>query len=340
MKALKYIFFLLLIAVIGLAIYVAIQPNNYSFERSRIIEVPTSILFNKVNDYKTWSGFSPWLEQEPNATLTYGEKTSGVDGNYAWKGDILGEGSMKTIAVEDSKTIDQQINFIKPFEAQSNINWIFEPTENGTNVTWKMSGEQDFITKLFTTFMGSIESTTGPDFERGLFKLDSITKVEMKKYSIHINGITQHGGGFYLYNTASTKMSDFKAEMQKKFPEIVAYTNANSIPMAGKPFAIYEKWDATNNAVIFSCAIPTSTKIESSEANILTGQLQPFKSVKTTLKGDYENLKETWDKTMMYIKTNNLEIDESLPKIETYITDPKNTPNPSKWVTELFIPVK
>ena len=52
------------------------------------------------------------------------------------------------------------------------------------------------------------------------------------------------------------------------------------------------------------------------------------------------NLKEAWDKTMTYIQTNNLEFTETGPMIETYLTDPMETPNPADWVTEIFIAVK
>lgn len=340
MKVFKYIFFLLLLLIIGLAIYVAVQPNDYEFERSRTIKAPASLLYNSVNDFKNWPKFSPWIEKDPNAKLSYGKITSGTGGSYSWVGEELGEGNMKTIIATKDKSIQQLINFITPFEGSANIDWNFTPKEDGTKVTWKMNGKQDFMTKLFTTFMGSIESTTGPDFERGLFKLDSITQSDMKKYNVAIKGITQHSGGFYLYNTTSTKMSNFKNEMQQQFPKIGAYAVSNNITMAGKPFVLYEKWDEANDAVIFSCCIPTSSKIESNQSDVLTGQLPSFKAVKTILTGDYENLKEAWEKTMAYITENNLEVVENGPMLETYLTDPSQNPNPASWITEIYIAIK
>ena len=83
MKTFKYILFLLLIAIIGLAIYIAVQPNEFEFSRSRVIKAPKSMLFNKVNDFKNWPSFSPWIEKDSEAVLIYGEKTSGPGGNYS-----------------------------------------------------------------------------------------------------------------------------------------------------------------------------------------------------------------------------------------------------------------
>ncbi|MDP5159002.1 MAG: SRPBCC family protein [Flaviramulus sp.] len=341
MKALKYILFLFLIAIIGLAIYIAVQPNQFSFTRSKLIKAPKSILFNYVNDYKNWPSFSPWIEQEPNSTLTYGNKTSGVDGNYAWNGEILGEGMMNTTTIEKDKSISQQITFIKPFESESNINWTFENTLEGTLVTWGMEGKQGFMTKLYTTFAGSIEENTATDFDRGLFKLDSITTVNIEKYSITIEANAQHGGGYYLYNTTSCKISELENKIQEMMPKVTSYATNNNIPMAGSPFTQYIKWDEENNAAIFSSCVPTTDKvITEANSNILTGQLNPFKAVKTSLKGNTKNLKEAWEKAMNYIPANNVEVAVDGPMLEVYKKDIFNTPNPADWITEIYIAIK
>jgi len=341
MKAFKYVLFLILILFIGTAIYVAVQPNDYQFSRSRVIEAPVPVVFDKVNELKDWPSFSPWIEQDPEANLNFKDTTSGVGAGYSWNGEILGEGSMSIVDVEKDKNINQQIEFVKPFESQSNINWDFQPVENGTKVTWSMQGEQDFMTKLYTTFNGSIEKNTAPDFERGLFKLDSITQAEMKAYSITVNGITEHSGGFYLYNTTSTKMDNFEAKMKEMLPEVSTYAMTNNITRAGKPFVYYHKWDEENNSVMFSCCVPTTAKVITNDENILTGQLAPFKAVKTTLKGDYSNLREAWEKTMTYISEQQLEFtDTNGPMLEVYLSDPMHTPNPADWTTEIYIAVK
>lgn len=340
MKVFKYILFLLLIAIIGTSIYVAVQPNSFSFSRTKIIKAPASIIFNKVNDFKNWNEFSPWLEQDSNTSLTYGDTTSGKNAFYSWKSDVLGEGSMKTISIEKYNYINQIINFIEPFESQSHIDWNFETTAEGTKVTWSMDGKQDFITKIYTTFVSSIESSTAPDFERGLVKLDSVIITDMKKYTITVNGSTTHGGGYYLYNTTSCKINELESKIQETLPLLINYAEKNNITIAGAPFINYIKWDEANNAVIFSSCIPTIEKVITTQSDILTGQLLPFKALKTTLKGDFTNLKEAWDIAMKYIPKNGLEIAENAPMLETYITDRQNTPNPADWLTEIYIAIK
>lgn len=339
MKALKYILFLLLILFIGFAIYIAVQPNSFEVERSRTINAPVSVVYENVIDFKNWEAWSSWAEADPDLKITLDEKTRGIDGSYSWE-DKDGIGTMKTIDTKANEMIVQEMQFAE--FPKSEVIWKLKP--NGvdkTDVTWSITGKDlPFGFKAFAVVMGGMEKQIGPNYERSLEKLDSILVADMKKYSIAISGVTQHSGGFYLYNTTSCRMEDFKTKMQEMMPKIGAYAISNNITMAGKPFVIYHKWDEANNAVMFSCCIPTTSKIVTEDPNILTGQLEPFKAVKTTLKGDYENLKEAWEKTMAYISTNNLEHTETGPMVESYINDPSTTPNPANWLTEIYIAVK
>lgn len=340
MKAFKYIFFLLLIAIIGTAIYVAVQPNSFEVTRTRTIKAPAPVIYNNVIDFKNWEAWSPWVEREPSTVITLSEQTEGIGGAYSWTNND-GAGTMTTKAAEPYTSIQQEMQFAE-FPA-SDVLWNFETNEEGgTNVTWTISGENlPFKFKAYSAFTGGMEKEIGPDFERGLEKLDSIVLASMEVYSIKVNGITQHSGGFYLYNTTSCKIDELPNKMQEMLPKLSSYVMKNNISKAGSPFVNYHKWDAKNNAVMFSCCIPTVEKvITDSDSGILTGQLPPFKAVKTTLKGDYKNSKEAWKIAMAYITENNLEQFETGPTIETYLTDPMNTPNPADYIMEIYIAVK
>ena len=339
MKFLKYVLFFLLIIIIGLAIYIAVQPNSFEVSRERTVEAPAAVLYDNVIDFKNWESWSPWVEKEPDLKLMFPEQTAGVGGSYSWEGKD-GLGSMKTTDAAPYESIDQELQFedFKP----SSIKWTFEPTsDNKTKVTWKMNSEEvPFMFKGFAALSGGFDKMIGPDFERGLSKLDSITLVEMKKYSINVDGITDHSGGYYLYSTTSCKMDEFKSKMSEMMPKLEEFVKTNNIEMAGAPFVIYHKWDVENNAVMFSSCVPTTTRVITTESDVLTGKLDPFKALKTTLTGDYSNLKEAWDTAMKYVSDNNLELNETGPMIEAYLTDPISEPNPAKWKTVIYLAIK
>jgi effector-binding domain-containing protein len=339
MKTVKYILLLLLILIIGFSIYIAVQPNSFEVTRTKTINAPQSVVYNNIIDFKNWESWNSWKDAKPATVITLAEKTEGVGGSYTWE-DEDGVGSMKTIATKPMSSITQQMQFGD--NPNSDVTWSLKPNEDGsTEVTWNIKGDNmSFVFKGYTTVMGGMEKLIGPHFERGLTMLDSVLQDEMKVYSIKNEGITEHSGGYYIYKTASCKLSEFEKNMTQMLPQVGSYAMTHNVTMAGPPFILYHKWDEENDAVIFSTCVPTNSKIVSNEPDILTGKLESFRAVKTVLKGDYKNLKKAWETAMKYIADNNLEMVEAGSMLETYLTDPMSHQNPAEWVTEIYVEVK
>src|SRR5690606_21775816 len=154
------------------------------------------------------------------------------------------------------------------------------------------------------------------------------------------NGITEHGGGAYLYNTISCKLGAVETTLQHMVPKVTDFAIKTDINLAGAPFVNYLNWDEANNAAIISCCRPITERIITPESDMLTGPTLPFKALKTTLKGNRTNLKEAWDVARKHITENGLEFSENGPMLQVYTTDAANYPNPADWVTELYIAVK
>jgi len=339
MKRLKYIFLFSIIVGLALAIYVFIQPNTYEVTRTRRIEASTPIVYNHVLDFKTWKSWSSWVEEDPGLEITFSENSKGISSKYSFKNDD-GIGHIETIKTAPNKSIHQTMQFED--YPKSDITLDFKSNDDqSTDITWTIKGKDlPFGFKVYALLMGGMEKQIGPHYERSLEKLDSIIVSDIKKFNINIGGLTQHGGGYFIYNTTSCKISDLEVSIEKMLPEVINYATKNNIRIAGAPFINYHKWDEENNAAMFSCCIPTAEKVISSEPRILTGKLEPFKALKTTLKGHYSNLKETWETSMNYIEDNNMEFIGEGPMLEVYLTDPSTTPNPADWVTEIFIALK
>lgn len=339
MKFLKYILLLLLIAIIGFSIYIAVQPNSFEVTRTKTIDAPQAVVYNNVIDFKNWESWSYLTEDQPETVIILAKKTKGINGSYAWQNN-KGNGSMTTVKTNLNTSITQKMQFGDLPESE--VNWNFKTNENGsTEVTWTITGKNlPFRFKMLSALMGGMEKQIGPHFKSGLTKLDSVLQAEMKVYTINVKGITAHSGGYYLYNSTSGKFGTYKENMKAMLPKLGAYALTHNIVRAGAPFILYHKWDEENDAVIFSSCIPTNSKIVLDEPDILTGKLESFKAVKTVLKGDYANLKEAWETTMTYITENNLEMIEGGQMLETYINNPTDNPNPADWITEIFVAIK
>jgi len=339
MKTIKYILLLMLILIIGFSIYIAVQPNSFDVTRTKTINAPQSVVYNNIIDFKNWEAWSSWKEENPETIITLAAQTEGIGGAYAWE-DNDDQGSMTTTGAVPMTSITQDMEFGD--NQKSEITWNLKPNEDGaTEVTWNIVGKKlPFGFKIFSTLMGGIEEQIGPHFERGLTLLDSVLQAEMKVYSINVKGATQHSGGYYLYNTTSCKFGEFEQNRKTMLPKVGAYATTHNVTMAGPPFILYHKWDKENDAIIFSCCVPTNSKIIAAESGILTGKLESFRTLKTVLKGDYKNLKEAWEATMKYSADNNFEIIEGGSMLETYVTDRMSKPNPADWITEIYVEIK
>ena len=74
MKILKYLFFLLLIVVIGGSIYFGTQDGNYDVVASKIIPAPPQLVFDQVNDLTTSEKWGPWKAEDSTMVFSYAEK--------------------------------------------------------------------------------------------------------------------------------------------------------------------------------------------------------------------------------------------------------------------------
>lgn len=342
MKIIKYLFFLILIALIAGSIYIATKDGNYQIEESTMIAAPLPVVFNEVNNFKNWEEWGPWMDDSDDLILTYSDTPSGEGASYSWKSEKMGDGSIITTKAIPDSTIDQELTFVSKYgETNSDVYWKFEEAEEGTKVTWGIQGNQTFMEKLAFAFMdSSYTQMMRPMMVEGLEKLKSVTLDKMQTYSISVDGVTQFGGGFYMYTTTASKISQIQLKMRDMFTQVSRYMENNNISIQGDPFVIYNQWDEQNNNAIYSAGRFTpSLVITPAESPVLNGMMPVQKVVKTTLKGDYKNLKEAWDKAYAYLEENNLQTTPDSHPFEIYKTNPEVTLNPANWITEIYIPV-
>lgn len=336
MKFLKYILLFVPILTIGFSIYISTLESNYNVKSSRIIKAPKELIFNTINDYKKWQYWGPWYEIDPTIVASYPDITSGVGAKYNWTGKD-GNGSMKTLSLILNKEIIQQIDF--GTGSTPEVYWKINNTENGNEITWGMRGKNTFTEKIYWLTQGGIEKNMIPMYKRGLELLEKYILEEMEKHSFKIIGEIEHGGGFYLYQKTSCKITEADKIMENMFSEVEEYMTLNSIDSSGKPFLLTHNWDKINNITSFSTCIPISEKIMTS-INISTSFLQPQKTFKTTFNGSYQYSYKAWEAAYKALSEQDFIESEKGKPFEVYKIRPIDNPNPANWVTEIYIPIQ
>lgn len=336
MRILKYILLLALLAVIGFSVYVGTQKSEYEVEKSKIIKAEKSVIFTYLNDYRNWEDFGTWKEEDPSMIFTYSDTTIGKGASYSWKGKF-GEGKTTTVFEKENDSISQKVLFSGN---EGTAYFTFKDTTGGTKVTWHSKGTLKFMDKFYAIFKGGAEKMIGAMFEKTLTKLDKVISYEINTYDIKVDGVVQKPGTIYFQQKLTCKISEVQKNVNLVLQSMVLFFKDNGIQMTGSPFVLYNSYDIANDKASFSVCLPMQEEIYTAEGSDYTsGKIESFQALKTTLKGDYSHIKEAWEKARAHARTNNLSENSSGKRMEVYTISANQIKNPSKWVTEIYLPV-
>lgn len=337
MRIIKYIFLLLLLAIIGITVYVATQKGDFVIEQSTVIKVPKEIVFNYVNDYRNWEEWGAWKEDDASMKFTYPDNTVGQGGSYSWNGSN-GEGKMTTTFIKPNDSIAQKATSDSN-EYISNIT--FKDTVGGTKVTWRSEGSVDFMSKVYATFSGGVNKMMNNMYERSLNNLKQVITKEINTFNVTVNGVIQKPATFYIKQTTTTKLKDMQSRLNPMLQKMITFFKNNSISMNGKPFVIYESVDAQAGTITFSICGPLREEIYVTPGSDITvGKLEAFSALKTTLTGDYSHRDEAIKKAKDHLSKNSMLQNTALKYIDVYVENASDVKSPSKWVTEVLIPIQ
>ena len=65
--------------------------------------------------------------------------------------------------------------FLKPWKAANDVTFSLAPSGSGTEVTWRMTGENKGAAKVFAKLF-NMDKLVGKDFEKGLARLKAVSE--------------------------------------------------------------------------------------------------------------------------------------------------------------------
>ncbi|MEM6497539.1 MAG: SRPBCC family protein, partial [Pseudomonadota bacterium] len=154
---------------------------DYAIARSITIKAPPAVIFAHVNNLKKWQAWSPWAGRDPNSKNSYAGPPAGVGARFDWDGnDEVGAGYMKITESSPPKQIAMDLNFTRPFEDQSQVTFDFDRAADGTQVTWQLTGTNNFVERtIMTAMLIDLEAEVGKEYEAGLRSLKEVAEKEV-----------------------------------------------------------------------------------------------------------------------------------------------------------------
>jgi effector-binding domain-containing protein len=332
MRILKYIFLLIVLLAVGISVFIATQKGDYEVTVTRLINTPRNITYNYINDFRNWpqwAGFDGEMKPE------FGAITAGKGGSFTWEGDE-NDGAVKTVRTNENDSIVQQMDWNG---LPAELIWDFEESGKKTKVTLRVKGKMGFMPKVRATLKGGTNRIMAAIYEQSLAKLDKTLDFEINTYKINVEGVTEKVGHYYLYQSITSTIENLPMNITIMMGKMQRFFKKNNIPAAGRPFVLYNYYDASKGLTKFAVCIPVREEIFISPgSDVSAGKFAPFRAVKTTLIGDYSHLLEAWDKTFAYIDANNIR-DADADYMELYSVGKESGKGPSKWITEIYIPI-
>jgi uncharacterized protein YndB with AHSA1/START domain len=170
-KVLLALLAIVVVAVAGVLVAAAMQPDSFRVARSLAIKAPAERIYPLIADFHNWSAWSPYEKLDPDMKREIAGAPSGVGATYAWQGnDQAGAGRMEIVEADAPQKLDIALDFTKPMEAHNTAIFTLAPEGDGTLVTWAMQGESPFLFKVMCLFFDA-DAMIGKDFEAGLANL-------------------------------------------------------------------------------------------------------------------------------------------------------------------------
>ena len=165
----------LLAVLIAVVLILALtKPDTFRVERTTSIKAPPEKIFPLLNDFQSWSAWSPYEKKDPAMKRTFSGPPSGKGAIYEWDGDKnVGQGRMEIMRSTPPSNVTLDLDFVKPFEAHNTVVFTLAPQGDFTTVTWAMQGPANFISKVMQVFI-NMDKMVGTDFEAGLANLKAL----------------------------------------------------------------------------------------------------------------------------------------------------------------------
>jgi hypothetical protein len=174
---LPYILIGIAVIIVLLLIVIAMQPAGFKVTRSAKFAALPSAVFANIAEFKKWRAWSPWEAMDPNLQRDYAGPEAGVGSQYHWVGNKkVGEGKMTITDTTPHQRILIKLEFLKPFVATNQAEFLFTPDGDGMTLTWSMTGQRNFMMKGMGLFM-NFDKMIGGDFEKGLANLKRVVEV-------------------------------------------------------------------------------------------------------------------------------------------------------------------
>ena len=332
MKILRTLLYILLALVLVLVLLGFVGPKSYDVSRTAAINAPPPVVLPYLKSLKKQNEWGPWLKHDPGMELTYEGEDGTVGSISRWKSKQAGKGEQKVTSIEGN-TVETELTFYMPWGANKSTGYLHAAeAQGGSEVTWGMRGENDFIGRIFAVFT-NMEKGVGPMFEEGLQSLKATVEGNMNKEDsgLKVNTV-DFAGHQYVAARATIAMTEIGGFMGQHSGRIAGELAKANLQMTGPPSGLYFSWDETTGKTDMAVAFPVDQPATIPNTEMIT--VPPGRALSIDYYGAYIGIHNAHTAIDEYSQANGLKTKS--PAIEEYITGQQTEPDSTKWLTKIY----
>ncbi len=331
MKILKIILYAVGILVLLLVLLGLIGPGSYDVSRSVQIAAPAEIVKPYIINLRRHDDWGPWSRLDTTMQTTYEGEDGTVGAVSRWEGKS-GSGEQRISSITDT-SLEADLVFYSSWGTSHSKGTISAVPANGSSeVTWGFRGNNNFVSRIFATFM-NMDKMAGPMFEEGLDSLKALVERDLNaSYDGYQVQVTDFDAATYVAVRSTIPMQGISQFLATHYPRLGASIGRAGIDIAGAPSGLYFTWDEETGTTEMAAAMPVLQAIEVPETEVIT--LPAGKALMVEHRGPYENTGAAHEAVDAFIKKTGVR--SKPPVIEEYVTDPGQEPDPANWLTRIY----
>jgi len=332
MKILKYLLYIIGSIAALIVVFGVFARKNYHIERSIEIEAPRAVVYEQVRFFKKFAKWSPWSQIDPNMQVSY-DGTDGAPGaTYCWEGnDDVGKG-IQTLKSANPDRVDIEVKFSEPWENVSPTFFVLENKGEKTRVTWGFDLYVGFPWNAMA-MLTDVNRGVGKDYERGLGNLkklcENIMHPRFNGYEVTESDMPEQ---YFIGIRDTIKIASIQPFYAENFPKIIV-TLLDSAKLAGASSGLYWLWDEKNQVTDMAAAMPVAAATKPA-VGYKSFIIPAGKALTVDFFGPYDSIGNAHRALDLYIEEKKLQ--QLMPIMESYVTDPGKEPDTTKWLTRVI----
>lgn len=342
MKIVKRIALVLGILVGIWLILALIAPAECHVERTTVINAPAATVYEQVNSFRNWKTWSYWDNiDKQTMNDSFAGPEAGVGATHYWNSpnDSVGKGHLTITKSEPNSFVETELFF--DGMGSSFGGWKIKDTVGGVKVTTYMDMKSPFMMRPMMLFM-NMDKMLGGDFEKSLAGLKQASEAAANAAptsNVRIEATTVEPMKIMSVLDSCTS-ANISQKLGELYGEVGVALKKQNLNQAGAPFAVYHKVTTNPDGsmhFVIQAGIPVD-KAGKTDGRVKYWETPAGNVVKAWHYGSYESTAQTHELMHNWITKNGKTIDGA--PWEVYVTDPGNEPDQSKWLTEIYYPVK